>query len=46
MSSEVPYVPVYLNDTTAGLSSNLSYPGFNFWYFNNNNYALGIKAAS
>lgn len=44
MSDDVPYVPVYLADSTAGLSSNLSYPHFNFWYFNNDNYALGIKA--
>jgi peptide/nickel transport system substrate-binding protein len=46
MSSDVPYVPLYLSDFTMALSSKFSDPGFNAWYFQDNNYILGIKAAS
>jgi peptide/nickel transport system substrate-binding protein len=46
MSSDVPYVPLYLADWTMALSSNFSDPGYNAWYFTDNNYVLGIKRAS
>jgi hypothetical protein len=45
MSSGVPYVPLYLSDFTVALSSKFSYPGFNYWFFGDDNYLLGIKAA-
>jgi peptide/nickel transport system substrate-binding protein len=45
MASDVPYVPLYLTDFTIALSSKFSDPGFNYWFFGDDNYLLGIKAA-
>jgi hypothetical protein len=46
MSADVPYVPLYLQDVSVAISSKFSYPGYSFWYFLANAYALGIKSAS
>jgi peptide/nickel transport system substrate-binding protein len=45
MSSDVPYVPLYLSEFTAALSSKYSDPAFSYWYYDDNNYLLGIKAS-
>lgn len=45
MSVAVPYVPLYLHDVSIALSSKFSDRGYNYWYFLDDNYALGIKAA-
>jgi peptide/nickel transport system substrate-binding protein len=45
MSADVPYVPLYLTDFTVALSSKFSDSAFNYWFFGNDNYLLGIKAA-
>jgi ABC-type transport system substrate-binding protein len=44
MSADVPYVPLYLQDVSVAISSKFSYPGYSFWYYLANAYALGIKA--
>jgi peptide/nickel transport system substrate-binding protein len=46
MSADVPYVPLYLHEVSIALSSKFTDPGYNYWYFLDDNYALGIKAAS
>ena len=46
MSADVPYVPLYLHDVSIALSSKFSDPGYNYWYFLDDNYALGVRAAS
>jgi peptide/nickel transport system substrate-binding protein len=46
MSVDVPYVPLYLHDVTIALSSKFADPTFNYWFFFNDNYGLGIRTAS
>jgi hypothetical protein len=43
-SDDVPYVPLYLHQVSIALSSKFTDPGYNYWYFLDDNYALGIKA--
>jgi peptide/nickel transport system substrate-binding protein len=45
MTSDLPYVPLYLSDFSIALSSKFSDPSFSYWLYSNDNYALGIKAA-
>jgi peptide/nickel transport system substrate-binding protein len=45
MSADEPYVPLYLHQVSIALSSKFTYPGYNYWYFLNDNYALGVKAS-
>ena len=45
MSADVPYVPLYLHEVSIALSSKFTDPGYNYWYFLDDNYALGIKEA-
>jgi peptide/nickel transport system substrate-binding protein len=45
MAADVPYVPLYLHEVSIALSSKFTDPGYNYWYFLDNDYALGIKAA-
>ena len=44
MASDVPYIPLYLNNFTIALSSKYSDPAFNYWFFGNDNYLLGIRS--
>ncbi len=46
MSVDEPYVPLYLHEVSIALSNKFTYPGYNYWFFLNDNYALGVKAAS
>jgi hypothetical protein len=42
----VPYVPLYLHDYSIALSDKFKAPGYNYWYWLDNDYALDVKAAS
>src|SRR5262249_10553704 len=46
MAADVPYVPLYLHKVTIALSKKFADPSFNYWFFFNDNYGLGVKAAS
>ncbi|HEX6523868.1 MAG TPA: ABC transporter substrate-binding protein [Streptosporangiaceae bacterium] len=45
LQSDLPYIGLYLEDTSIALSSKFTVPGFaqHYWYFNSNDYALAIK---
>ena len=45
MSADVPYIPLYLHQVSIALSSRFTDPAYNYWYFLDDNYGLGIKAA-
>ena len=46
ITADVPYVPLYLTDYTVALSPRFTNSNFSYCLDNDNNYALGIKAAS
>ncbi len=46
MSIDVPYVPLYLHDFSIAVSKNFRVPGYNYWYFLDDNYGLDIEPAS
>ena len=48
LQSDLPYVGLYMEDTSIALSSKFTAPGFaqHYWYFNDDDYALDIKSAA
>jgi peptide/nickel transport system substrate-binding protein len=48
LQSDLPYIGLYLENTSIALSDKFTVSGFtqNYWYFNSNDYALDVKAAA